>query len=696
MNTPNLLHIFTSLVQINWQALWLSGFIIAVVALLQLCRVLPDGTYSRWRLGLLLTATLTPVFLCLWTWISGFFQTSLYEVPYLWQKLFPDVQPLNTFSISNAIKQFVIWSYCAWLVFYPAVIWIKTSPVRRLLKRHYDNNPYWADGVEQSWQNEAWDALLRLFSMWRRVRIIEIEEQSPMTVGFFRPVIVVPDGINETVIGLEEPERFRAVLAHELAHVRYHSLWTLIHRFVVWIFPLPQIPVWLFNRLRKRFIRLQMDTVQASNFIGVHTAAQFEIVNQPWAAWRPFHALALLIQHIPDPATLMDVEFELHADFVAVHRGGADHAVLRETLLRAALWEVQANELAYAIGGIKTHDDRDQILDKIRQSDGQFVALEDRLNDLPADKGISLWAKVWKTAASLTVVHPIAIAIIPALVFLAETGSELTRPPAPGFAATGVVQSASAPVASTPAASKLAKVATASSRTVPPQQPPATVSRVVSNSTRTVASVPSSQNSGAREIPSPPRTSTPATQPQSVNTSAQDAYQRVAVLNEQQRTLQDNLSRQQQTTASLQRQQDNFNRNQQMLDSMNRNQKQAQTQARVSQVQDSFARANQQMQQTSMRVDQAQRVQNSQQQQLNTLQNAIRVNGQTEQVLRQQNTFNNSRIAMTPYIPPVSVTQPRIYTPPMNTYTPPRTYSPPPTFMPPPVPYIPTPPPRIR
>ena len=96
---------------------------------------------------------------------------------------------------------------------------------------------------------------------------------------------------------------------------------------------------------------------------------------------------------------------------------------------------------------------------------------------------------------------------------------------------------------------------------------------------------------------------------------------------------------------------------------------------------------------------------------------------QAAKAMQQMNVLNNARRVTTPYNPPVTVTQPRTYSPPgsytyppaqnvvqprtytpplLNTYTPPRTYTPTPTFTPPrvysppPAPYIPPPPPRIH
>src|SRR5437879_5260456 len=81
--------IITSCIQINWQALWLSLALVALVAILQFRGVLPKTAYSRWRMCLLLTATLTPFMLCIWTWISIYVHSSYYEAPFLWQTISP-------------------------------------------------------------------------------------------------------------------------------------------------------------------------------------------------------------------------------------------------------------------------------------------------------------------------------------------------------------------------------------------------------------------------------------------------------------------------------------------------------------------------------------------------------------------------------------------------------------------------------
>ncbi len=734
MNTQNLQHawaglqgvvhhVLTSVVQVNWQALWLSFAVVALVALLQLCRVLPKTVYSRWRLCLLLTATLTPVLLCLWTWLSGYLKPAHYEAPYLWQAVYPHLRSLNPapqgLSLSDIVEWSVIGAYGAWLFFYPAFVFLKSAPMRRLLKQHVENDPFWLNTAEWHWQRETWDDLLERFWFWRSIRIIEIPESAPMTAGFFRPVVVMPDGIAERTIGLQQPAPFRAVLAHELAHVRYHSLWLLIHRLAVWVFPLPQLPVWVFNCLRKRFQRLQMDTAQASSFIGSQAAAQMEVTRSLPMFARLSRTLERVVHSIPDPAALVDVEFELHADFVAVRRGGADPFVLKKTLLESLLFAAQAEEWARAVRRIEAHGDFERVLDKIRKSNGLFGAQHGRFTEFPQDSGVSLWAKLWKTAASLAVVHPLAIAVIPALVFLARAGSDLTSAPAPGFASSAarpsVVASASPrnnsdSVVAPPSRSPMATRVESSRRE----------RRVASNPVPRDVSVPARATTGAPSIPDLPRTAVTPTPTQPASTSAQDAFQRVAAVNEQQRMLQANLSLQQRADASLQRQQADFNRNQQLLSSMNRNQSQVQTAERTRQTDANFTKANQQMQQTSARLDQIQSIQNSQLRQQSMMQNVDRASRINEQVTRQQTFLNNSRTPTTPYVPPTvvqpksyslpasytytsptTVAQPRIYTPPMNTYTPPRVYNPPATFTPPrsysppPTPYIP-PPPRIR
>ena len=125
----------TSLVQISWQALWLSLAVILLVGLLQIFRVLPRDAYSRWRLSLLLTATIIPFLLCLWTGISGYFENGHYNTPYLWQNMHPNVRALNPapdgLTVSIAVERCVLGAYCAWLVLYPVFLFFKPDRCSR-------------------------------------------------------------------------------------------------------------------------------------------------------------------------------------------------------------------------------------------------------------------------------------------------------------------------------------------------------------------------------------------------------------------------------------------------------------------------------------------------------------------------------------------------------------------------------------
>lgn len=735
----------TSLVQISWQALWLSLAVILLVGLLQICRVLPRDAYSRWRLSLLLTATIIPFLLSLWTWLSGHFENGHYNTPYLWQNMHPNVRALNPapegLTVSIAVERCVLGAYCAWLVLYPVFLFFKTSPMRRFLKRHDDHEPFWIKTAESLWQRDLWNDLVDRFYYWRPVRVIEVEEAAPMTVGFFNPVVVVPDGITGDSIGMNEPERFRAVLAHELAHVRYHSVWALIHRFAVWFFPLPQLPVWLFNWMRKRVLRLQMDTAQASGFIGDHAAAQLETVHGLSLWSRLWRAVERMVQPIPDPAGLVDVEFELHADFAAVRRGAADPVVLKETLLNALLYGSQHEQLTRDIERIKSQNDLNRVLDRIKNSDGFFGVQHGRFMEFPQDKGISLWTKVWKTAASLLIVHPVAIAVIPALIFLAKTGSELITPPAPGFVHT-VAKPTETVVVSAP------KVA---NPPIPPPAPPPKVvvkdtprkqRRPVRETVPVVAKIPAPRPTQPGPTISPP----PAFRPQSpvtpVSRSVQDSSRQIAAANERQRIQHENLVRQSQATESMRRQAEQSARTSQAMESGRRTQNQFQAVERARQMNLNVQRTTAQNQQSIQRADAGTRLSNQQirrGQHINTLaqqsvrndqrqmafnQQAIQSTRFNNQTLTQQRTMNTAGAASYAAGQNVrlnqqalnstrqaSYTQPRHYTPAASTYTPPphrytspiinsytptRTYETPrtyaPAYTPPPQPYN---PPRI-
>ncbi|MBK7999662.1 MAG: hypothetical protein IPK15_13335 [Verrucomicrobia bacterium] len=389
----------------------------------------------------------------------------------------------------------------------------------------------------------------------------------------------------------------------------------------------------------------------------------------------------------------------MHADYAAVRRGGADPVVLKETLLSALLYGSQHEQLLRDIERIKSQNDLNRVLDRIKNSDGFFGVQHGRFMEFPQDKGISLWTKISKTAARLLIVHPVAIAVIPALIFLAKTGSELTTPPAPGFAHT-VTKPAEVLVASVP---KIAK---------PPVPPPTTPPKVV------VKDTPQKERRHVREtvpvvakIPAPrptqpgPTISPPVFHPPPpatpVSRSVEDSSRQIAAANERQRIQQENLFRQSQATESMRRQAEQSTRTSQAMESGRRGQNQFQAVERARQMNLDVQRTAAQNQQGIQRADAGAKFANEQirrGQHVNTLaeqsvrndqrqmafnQQAIQSTRINNQTLTQQRTMNTVRA--TSYAagqnvrlnqqalnstPQTLYTQPRPYTPAPSTYTP--------------------------
>jgi beta-lactamase regulating signal transducer with metallopeptidase domain len=85
-------------------------------------------------------------------------------------------------------------------------------------------------GFVPSEQRERAQRLAEIFGIKRRVRVFTSQKVSmPMTVGSFRPVIILPPDLAHSLSDAE----FESVIAHELAHIkRWDYLTNLLQRFV--------------------------------------------------------------------------------------------------------------------------------------------------------------------------------------------------------------------------------------------------------------------------------------------------------------------------------------------------------------------------------------------------------------------------------------------------------------------------------
>lgn len=611
-----------ALIQINWHAFWLSLLVVLVIEVLHAAKVFPKDKYSRWRLSLLLTASLTPALLCAWSALAGYLHSPFAEAPFLGQLVLEHIPGFalkpREWKLAESVEEFVISCFALWLLLYPLLSYLQSRPLRRLIKQHEENPPFWLDENKSHWQREIWEDLLRRFRFRRPVRIIEIENEGPMTVGWWRPIIVIPDGFSSKGAVLHDPAAIRAALGHELAHIRYHSVWTMLHRLVVWLFPLPQVPVWLFNNLRKRLQQLQMDTTQATGFIGAQAAAE---IQSRWSLSRS-SLLRLeverIVASIPDPAVLMDAEFEYHADFAAVRRGGADPEILKRTLLDLLLIEAQAQEFKKEIHQIvSSGGDFERILGRIEKKAGLFGAQHGLFAELPPETGLSLWAKIWKALLTLIAIHPVSVAMIPMLVFLADQHSSLTGPPL-GFSGR-LAQSAPAPTRSVATNQRRdfhiktkSQVALSRRNPLPVQEPNPKPPEIASGGSVRGPSSTSAQSSPAR---------TPTT-PSQHNPAFEYAAQRMAAIGEQARIAQESSLRQANATAAQQRQAQQMNQSLQLQESQRRT---AQMNAGNERMQRDLAnttRTLQQAQQIQRNIDLAQSVQNLQLQNLGAAQMA--------------------------------------------------------------------------
>lgn len=108
----------------------------------------------------------------------------------------------------------------------------------------------WPASVTEHPELDAWCAeLAREIGLRHRVRLIVTSSQlGPGVIGLLRPVIVLP----EVLVRSREPDELRAILAHELIHIRRGDLWfgllQVCAKALWWFYPL----VWWISRIATR------------------------------------------------------------------------------------------------------------------------------------------------------------------------------------------------------------------------------------------------------------------------------------------------------------------------------------------------------------------------------------------------------------------------------------------------------------
>lgn len=133
--------------------------------------------------------------------------------------------------------------FCAWLLGVAFVAATAARGYQRLTNRVLSASSR-AATASAALEAEA-RALAACVGLGRAPRVLVLPGlTSPLVVGLFRPVVVVPAGFEAVLT----PQERRLVLAHELAHLRSADLWfglvPALARALFWFFP----PAWLLAR----------------------------------------------------------------------------------------------------------------------------------------------------------------------------------------------------------------------------------------------------------------------------------------------------------------------------------------------------------------------------------------------------------------------------------------------------------------
>jgi beta-lactamase regulating signal transducer with metallopeptidase domain len=321
-----------------WPMLWQSSVLIAILFAIDFAlrrRVRAAVRYALWLV--LLVKLLLPPSLALptsaawWLFPSVAFRkppTARFVVSYgsdTTPKLSP--QPAPVFTSPRPPLSAAAWIVPAWGVFsFGLLVWM-TARWRQVAREVKQAAPAPAR------LNELFNAAKSSIGLHRPVRLrVTNQAMSPAVCGLYRPVILLPQALVEQL----PPAQLRAVLLHELTHLRRGDVWAncvqSLLQIVYWWHPL----VWLANaRIRRVREEAVDDTVMLALRDEAETYAPTLLEVAKLAFHRPLASLGLV--GILESRSALRQRIERLMDFRAPHKAGLTLASLLGILAFTAL-----------------------------------------------------------------------------------------------------------------------------------------------------------------------------------------------------------------------------------------------------------------------------------------------------------------------------------------------------------------------
>ncbi len=306
-----------------WPMLWQSSVLITVLFAIDFAlrrRVRAAVRYALWLV--LLVKLLLPPSLALPTsaawWLfpsvaSRKLPTARFVVSYgsdTAPKLSP--QPAPIFTPLRPPLSAAAWIVPAWnAISFGLVVWMTAHwrQVARDVKRA---------APAPAWLDKLFNAAKSSIGLHRTVRLLVTNQaMSPAVCGLFRPVILLPQGLVEKL----PPAQLRAVLLHELTHLRRGDVWAncvqSLLQIVYWWHPL----VWLANaRIRRVREEAVDDAVMLTLRDKAETYAPTLLEVAKLAFHRPLASLGLV--GILESRSALRQRIERLMDFRAPHKAG--------------------------------------------------------------------------------------------------------------------------------------------------------------------------------------------------------------------------------------------------------------------------------------------------------------------------------------------------------------------------------------
>jgi Zn-dependent protease with chaperone function len=244
------------MVQLNWHVVWQAAIVMLTASVF--CLVLrdrPSADHSDHRFWVWSFACISPMFIVPLTASAAAFQWPIYTKLLVWHWLLPQgFRPAPTLpQIPSSGIHWISVAYIAWLCFYFMRMVLKAAALRLWLKLNQASEYAWGPN-----ERDVFYEVCRSFAVSPIPKVYQVEADiTPFTFRWWQPAIVLP---NDFFRGSSDCGEIRAVLAHEVAHIKHgHLDINMFLSLVVWLFPLSRLSLWRANRSLQQEMELVAD-----------------------------------------------------------------------------------------------------------------------------------------------------------------------------------------------------------------------------------------------------------------------------------------------------------------------------------------------------------------------------------------------------------------------------------------------------